>query len=638
MLVWGKVIAVEPRAVPELSSKDTVEYFLHSLASTSSDDVQRVMACFVLAQCCAHGGDLRNLCIVGDLFALLATFCRHHDERLRVWCAIAAGNAWKEAPELLEAAQSVECGAAVAALHRDRSIRVRAACAYALGTIRKSGSFWHLPPICVLCSDGNAEVRREAHAAALACFQADPVEFRRAEDPRFAPLLASARKASSCDPDVQVRKIAAKSIVVIGASAPSASAKIGFTMGKKIAATPSSANVAGGASSSSANVPTTKSPKSPRSFNLNWKLKKDDGVNSSTATTTTATTATSGVTEEVSPNVSPRVSPRGVVSNSISVTIAPMSSCVDLELARIRGPGMFASSVPDPTEPRFLVAANLQQRHCLALSEAINRVSSHRRQLNQVPHDRELGRFGDGVDRITALCFAPGPPELLLVARGKSVAEWRERPDDKGEEEVLEDEEASSAIRRDSYSLVRRLAPEAEISSCAALNGHHFPLWALGCADGNVRVWGRDDIVASWMCEEEMTCLSFEATKSLLHVGAASSVQVWDCLSEQHVRSFSAIQSVTSIHALPGSSLSVAGNRVGQVMLLDHRSPSLAPVHLWHEQKSEVLGSSLSTHQTVVAGSSDGSLFFWDLRAPAHSSRSTVLDVGGKTGLGRCMS
>jgi hypothetical protein len=42
--------------------------------------------------------------------------------------------------------------------------------------------------------------------------------------------------------------------------------------------------------------------------------------------------------------------------------------------------------------------------------------------------------------------------------------------------------------------------------------------------------------------------------------------------------------------------------------------------------------------QTVVAGSSDGSLFFWDLRAPSHSFRNEQVDVGGKTGLGRCMA
>jgi hypothetical protein len=206
-----------------------------------------------------------------------------------------------------------------------------------------------------------------------------------------------------------------------------------------------------------------------------------------------------------------------------------------------------------------------------------------------MPHDAEVGRFGDSLERITAMCFAPGPPELLLVARGKNLTEWREKKkEDKQdrEEEVPEEDEESLLLpkartSRDEFTQLRKLAPDAEINSCAALNGlqrrtedyafsllffflvsgHHFPLWALGCADGNVRVWGRgeDGIVASWMCEEQTSCLSFDSMNSLLHVGTASSVQMWDCLSEQNVRSFSSLQNITALHALPASSLAAAG-------------------------------------------------------------------------------
>jgi hypothetical protein len=168
------------------------------------------MACFVLAQCCAHGGDLRNLCVSGDLFSLLAAFCKHRDERLRVWCALAAGNAWKEAPDLLAHAQNSSCAAAVAEMHRDVSVRVRAACAFALGTIRKNPTPWHLAPLALLANDGSATVRREAHTAALAVFHADPVECRKGDDHRLAPLTSIVRRAANSDPDLVVRRIAAK--------------------------------------------------------------------------------------------------------------------------------------------------------------------------------------------------------------------------------------------------------------------------------------------------------------------------------------------------------------------------------------------------------------------------------------------
>ncbi len=138
------------------------------------------------------------------------------------------------------------------------------------------------------------------------------------------------------------------------------------------------------------------------------------------------------------------------------------------------------------------------------------------------------------------------------------------------------------------------------------------------------------------MVEEQLACLSFDAPNAQLYAGGCSSVQVWDCAREMQIKSHSFYSNVTALFAGSGTSLSVAGTRDGAVSVLDSRQA--LPVHQWHEQKGqEVLGASICGLHAVVAGSSDGAVLFWDLRAPSHSSRSVKVALKPNQ-LARCMS
>ncbi len=647
MLVWGKVVALEPKTIPELASKETIEYFLHTLASGSSDDTQRVMACFVLAQCCAAGGDMRALCVQGDMFSILTAFCKHSDLRLRTWCAIAAGFAWKDSSDIMALAAAVGAADAVAQLHTDSSARVRAACAFAMGTAR--GTKINLAPLALLGNDGKSLVRREAQIAALAQFQAEPIEFRKAEQPQIQALIAVVRRAATMDPDPVARRAAMRAVGLVGV--PTAStAKIGFTMGKKAPGaigTSMSSLPTAASTGPNLSVP-SKSPKSPRSFG--WK-RKEEPVVPSVSATVVATVGVGGP-DELSPPVSPRMDSTVIAAAAGSASVGAAASgvvvapgaalalmalgpeCPSLELGRIHLP-----LTVDSSDPAFVVAANLQQRHTAALSETLNKVLTHKKHINQIPHDREKARLPfSNAERVTALCFAPGPPELLLVARGKSVSEWREKEEEDIDADDADQEDESSVEKNGSEEeLLRRLQLDVDVTSCAALNGHHFPLWALACNDGNVRIWGRNsDIVSAWMCEDQLACLSFDAPNALLYAGGGSSVQVWDCSQELLVKSYSFFTNVTAVFASSGSSLSAAGTRDGVLAMCDYRQP--APIHQWHEQKGqEILGTSICGTHSVVSGSSDGAVLFWDLRAPSHSLRSVKVPLRPNQ-LARCMS
>ena len=304
MLVWGKVIALEPKAVPELATRETIEYFLHTLASGSSDDNQRVMACFVLSQCCAHGEQIRDMVLTGDFLGLITVFSAHSDARLRTWCALGAGYAWRENAVALGSSVSSGCFAAIALLHLDVSARVRAACAFAMGMAGSAGERIQYPFLAQLAHDGSPHVRREVQLGIMQAFQADPVEFRKvamaslqaeledtevvvtSEEKRVMyQLWESSRLATQIEPDLQVRIIAVRTSKTVSSTL---SAKLlGLASVRSSGAAPRSVEARGGlltkspssSSLASSNAVGGKSPKakSPRSFG--WSLKKQQASN-----------------------------------------------------------------------------------------------------------------------------------------------------------------------------------------------------------------------------------------------------------------------------------------------------------------------------------------------------------------------
>lgn len=187
-----------------------------------------------------------------------------------------------------------------------------------------------------------------------------------------------------------------------------------------------------------------------------------------------------------------------------------------------------------------------------------------------------------------------------------------------------------------------------EVCSVASLNGHHYPLWATGSTDGTVRVWGRPDgvkvapLVSSFFADPkclttgyplvmawDASCMKLQCT------GGSASVLTWDVASERVAHTLTMPSEGTSLACAPGA-LSVCGTRNGQVVLFDWRAGS-APVRVWQEHgaSSAILGVGISAGSPdsplawtqVMGAASDGRVLFWDLRAPAHSTRS--MSIGG---------
>lgn len=339
---------------------------------------------------------------------------------------------------------------------------------------------------------------------------------------------------------------------------------------------------------------------------------------------------------------------------ALAVTGGPTDSgFVPQEVRRILEP--FTRPRVDASDPRFIVRVNMQQLHTQALNDAVSKTGSrHKSVLNEVPHDRERARLRMGpsaatLGPVTALGVAASATDLVCMARGTVLTEWRDHSEKK-DVDLSDESDAGSAgpALGEEGGLYRRWESEVEVTSVVAINAHYMPLWAGGSPDGTVRVWGRGDaapLVACWTIgsaaaavdpasgTRQALWLGWDAPAARLYAGSAGSttVEMWDATQQMHAGSFEVPAQVTSIGVGPASNLCLAGMRTGQVALLDSRTQ--APVQIWNELSTQIVGTSMCVGgdwawTQMVAGAVDGRVLFWDLRAPAHSSRSLTVPLG----------
>ncbi|KAI1301766.1 Regulatory-associated protein of mTOR [Halotydeus destructor] len=175
--------------------------------------------------------------------------------------------------------------------------------------------------------------------------------------------------------------------------------------------------------------------------------------------------------------------------------------------------------------------------------------------------------------------------------------------------------------------------PNSRLTSVQILNPHDSSLLMLGSDDGCIRVWslyGSDmpqpKLVTAFQLFPDMphakgsgVITHWDQNASLLFAGGDSKVlKVWDSASEKKLQEIN-VGSECGVTTLSGDegNLICAGCRDGSVRIFDRRLND-ARIITYREHQHPIVGSHIFSdkekHVSVLSGSSNGDVRFWDRR------------------------
>jgi regulator-associated protein of mTOR len=134
IFIWAKILAFDESCQADLIKESSHIYFLNVLAVPNLPSSQRVLALFILSAIVASNRQGQLLGYKANLLSLCAPEISNRDPMMRRWSALCLAKLWEANDEVKNAAIQLALHEKLCGLLTDPVVEVRAAAVYALGT------------------------------------------------------------------------------------------------------------------------------------------------------------------------------------------------------------------------------------------------------------------------------------------------------------------------------------------------------------------------------------------------------------------------------------------------------------------------------------------------------------------------